>query len=115
MNKSWHAVICISQLQELRLHYPGGQQGKEKKRKEKSLFSNHNGSLLRRQPGAAGVYLVDELHVAGESLQGLLADAGLPQEHGEVIRARHQPLWCASTCRLIPLKGCLHAYTHLVS
>lgn len=38
---------------------------------------------------AVGVYLVDELHVASEALQGLLADAGLPQEHGEVIRARH--------------------------
>jgi len=33
------------------------------------------------------VYLVDELHVAGEALKRLLADAGLPQEHGEVIRA----------------------------
>ena len=52
-------------------------------------FSKHNGSLSRQQPRAAGVYLVDELHVASEALQGLLADAGLPQEHGEVIRARH--------------------------
>lgn len=64
------------------------------------------------QPRAAtGVYLVDELHMAGEALDGLLADAGLPQEHGEVIRARHQPLRRASTCRLIPLKCCLHSHT----
>ncbi len=51
------------------------------------VFSDQHGSLLRQQPRAAGVYLVDELHVAGESLQGLLGDAGFPQEHGEVIRA----------------------------
>ena len=42
-----------------------------------------------RQLAAGGTreYLVDELHVAGEAVQGLLAHTGLPQEHGVVIRA----------------------------
>ena len=36
------------------------------------IVINHTESLLRQPPGAAaGVYLVDELHVAGETLQGL--------------------------------------------
>ena len=37
--------------------------------------------------GGTGGYLVDELHVAREAVQGLLAHTGLPQEHGVVIRA----------------------------
>lgn len=37
--------------------------------------------------GGTGEHLVDELHMAGEAVQGLLADTGLPQEHGVVIRA----------------------------
>ena len=36
--------------------------------------------------------MVDELQVAGHAAQGLVAAAGLPQEHGEVVAAAGQPL-----------------------
>ena len=61
---------------------------------------------MRGACGETG-HLVDELHVASQPLQGLLADAGLPKEHGEVIRAGHQALWGVATRCLIPLQSSL--------
>ena len=46
------------------------------------------------QPGVRGEdHLVDQGTVAGQAGQGLLLLRRVPQEHGEVVRPRHQPLW----------------------
>ena len=48
-------------------------------------------------------HLVDQLQMAGHPRDGLLAGGGLPQEHGEVVRARRQPLRPAAPGSLIPV------------
>ena len=49
------------------------------------------------------VHLVDQLQVACHPSNGLLACRGLPQEHGEVVRAGRQPLRPATPGSLIPV------------
>ena len=49
--------------------------------------------------------------MAGEPGNGLLVHRRLPQEHGEVVRARHQSLWLVAFHSLIFLQGDFLGYS----
>jgi len=51
-----------------------------------------------------GACLVDELQVAGHARERLVGRRWLPQEHGEVVRARRQPLRPPAQRCLIPAR-----------